>query len=62
MKPADIISKDSNELEQLLQEYQVKLGKLEFEHQAKTLKKSHELGIMKRDIARIKTILHDRNK
>lgn len=58
MKTADIKTKDPRELEQLLQEYQVKLGKMEFEHQAKTLKKTHELGILKRDIARIKTFLH----
>ena len=58
MKPADIKSKDSHELEQFLHEYQVKLGKMEFEHQAKTLKKTHELGMLKRDIARIKTIQH----
>ena len=60
MKKADITSKDSHELEQLLQEIQVNLGKLQFERQAKTLQKSHELGILKRDIARIKTIQHGR--
>lgn len=58
MKIADLKSKDARELEQMLQEFQVKLGKLAFEHQAKTLKKSHELGMLKRDIARIHTLLH----
>ncbi len=62
MKIADVPTKDSHELERLLHEYQIKLGKLKFEQQAKTLKKSHELGVLKRDIARIKTILHERNK
>ena len=57
MKIADIKNKDKSELEEMLKEYQVKLGKLAFEHQSKTLKKTHELGIAKRSIAQIKTLL-----
>ncbi len=60
MKIADIKNKDKSELEELLKEYQVKLGKLSFERQSKTLKKTHELGIAKRTIARIKTLLYER--
>ncbi|MEK7583005.1 MAG: 50S ribosomal protein L29 [Patescibacteria group bacterium] len=62
MKISEMTIKSSDELEQMLQEHQIKLGKLQFQRQAKTLTKSHELGILKRDIARIKTILHGRKQ
>ena len=62
MKIADIRSKHPEELTQLLQENCVKLGKMQFEKQAKTLKKTHELGMLKRDIARIRSIINERKK
>jgi len=46
------------ELKTKLQELQLKLGKLQFQRRSKSLKKGHELGILKKDIARIQTFLH----
>ncbi len=62
MKAADLKTKDSNELEEMLKEMQVKLGKLNFERQRKTLKKGSEYSTTKRTIAQIKTFLHGRNQ
>ena len=57
MKIADIKNKGKNELEEMLKEHQIKLGKLSFERQGKTLKKSSDLQKTKRTIAQIKTFL-----
>ena len=62
MKIADIKTKDTNELEALLKESQIKLGKLTFQRTGKTLSKPSELQKIKKEIARIKTVLHERNK
>ncbi|MEK7616259.1 MAG: 50S ribosomal protein L29 [Patescibacteria group bacterium] len=58
MKFSDIKTKDRSELEELLKEYQVKLGQLSFERVRKTLKKSSDVGKTRKVIAQIKTILH----
>lgn len=60
MKIAEIKNKDGAELEVMIRELSVKLGKLTFERQSKTLKKSSEIGMIKRDIARAKTVLKER--
>lgn len=60
MKIADIKNKDSNELEEIIKEHLVKLGKLSFERQSKTLKKSSEIGLLKREVARMRTIIKER--
>jgi ribosomal protein L29 len=60
MKAADLKTKDSSELQEMLKELQVKLGRLSFERQRKTLKKSHEVSQTRKTIAQIKTFLHER--
>lgn len=62
MKIAELKTKDTHELEELLKEFKIKLGRLVFERERKTLKKSSDLGITKRNIARINTLLHDRHQ
>jgi ribosomal protein L29 len=57
MKIADLRNKNKGEMEELLKEEQLKLGKLMFERQSKTLKKSSDLGKTKKTIAQIKTLL-----
>ena len=60
MKTADLKTKETSELEGMIKESLVKLGKLNFERQSKTLKKSHDIGILRRDIARMKTLMRER--
>lgn len=57
MKIADITAKTTEELREMLKEQQLKLGKLSFERQSKTLKKSSDIGKTRKMIAQIKTIL-----
>lgn len=57
MKIAEIKTKNRAELENMLKEYQIKLGQLTFERVRKTLKKSSDLGKAKKTIAQIKTLL-----
>ena len=59
---ADLKTKDTGELKELVREFRVRYGRLAFERQAKTLKKSSELGSVKRDIARMLTIINERTK
>ena len=58
MKYKEIQLMSRQEIQAKLQELRLQLGRLRFERQSKTLKKSHELGTIKRDIARIQTALH----
>lgn len=62
MKTTDLRSKSIEELKELLREITAKLGKLTFERTAKRLTKSSELGDLRRDRARINTILHERTQ
>ncbi|OGN03892.1 MAG: 50S ribosomal protein L29 [Candidatus Yanofskybacteria bacterium RIFCSPHIGHO2_01_FULL_44_17] len=57
MKFADIQSKDKPELNEMLKEHQIKLGKLRFELANKSLKDTSQLGKTKKDIARISTAI-----
>lgn len=57
MKIVDLKNKDKRELEALLIEEHVKLGKLMFERESKTLKKTSDLGKTKKTIAQINTLL-----
>ena len=55
MKFSDIQSKSKEELNEMLKEQQVKLGKLRFELANKSLKDVSQLKKTKKDIARILT-------
>lgn len=61
MKIADLKNKDAGELRELLHQERIQLGKLQFERQAKTLKKSSDLGATRKTIARILTLLTQRS-
>ena len=58
MKHSELKSMSKDELENKLLELNTKFGKLQFERKSKTLKKTHELGMIKKDIARVQTLLH----
>ena len=58
MKFTEIKKMDARELQARLRELSLELGKLEFEREAKTLKKGHKIGMIKKDIARIQTAFH----
>ena len=62
MKIADLKNKNAQSLRELLLEEQAKLGKLMFERQSKTLKKTSDLQKTKRTIAQINTLLHGTNQ
>ena len=55
MKFSDIQLKPQAELNEMLKESQIKLGKFRFELANKSLKDTSQLGKVKRDVARIKT-------
>lgn len=57
MKFSDLQSKSQPELQGMLKELQIKLGKLRFELANKVLKDTSQLGKTRRDIARILTAL-----
>ena len=57
MKFSEIQSKSEVELNEMLKESQIKLGKLRFELVNKSLKDTSQLGKVKKDIARILTAL-----
>lgn len=58
MKIAELKTKDKHELEEMLKELKVTLGRLVFERERKTLKKTSDLGATKKTIAQINTLLH----
>ena len=53
MKFSDILSKSQNELNEMLGELQIKLGKFRFELANKSLKDTSQIGKAKKDIARL---------
>lgn len=57
MKPNDLKNKTEKELTGILNELKIKLAKLSFELEAKTLKDTSQIGKTKREIARILTVL-----
>lgn len=61
MKFIELRKKSHKELEKLLSELAVKLGKFKFELYNKKLKNYKEITVLKRDIARIKTLLNEKN-
>ena len=57
MKFSDIQSKSEAELNEMLNELRVKLGKLRFELAGKSLKDTSQIGKIRRDIARTMTAI-----
>lgn len=58
MKYADLQNKDIKELQQILKDLRVKLGKMRFELTTNSLKNYSEVGAAKKDIARILTAIN----
>ena len=61
MKFIDLQNKSQNELQEMIKELQVKLGKLRFERANKSLKDVSQLKKAKKDIARGLTALRSQN-
>ena len=61
MKFSDILSKSQNELNEMLGELQIKLGKFRFELANKSLKDVSQIGKTRKDIARVMTAIRDTN-
>lgn len=57
MKYTDLKNKDAKELQQIVKDLKVKLGKLRFELTNKTLKDFNQLKQAKKDIARVLTAI-----
>lgn len=57
MKYTELQSKPQAELNEMLKELQIKLGKLRFELASKSLKDTSQLGKTRRDIARVLTAI-----
>ncbi len=60
MKYLDIDTKSDNEIMTLLNELQTTLGKLRFDNSRGALPKNHQLGDVRRDIARVRTVMRAR--
>lgn len=56
----DLRSKDADDLAQLLNEKQGELMNMRFQHATGALESTARLGMLKRDIARIHTVLNER--
>lgn len=57
MKFPELQNKSQNELQEMLKEFQVKLGKLKFELAGQSLKDTSQIGKARKDIARVMTAL-----
>lgn len=57
MKFAELKNKNKNELQEMLRELTVKLGKFRFELSQNTLKDVSQIGKIKKVIAQVKTAL-----
>lgn len=58
MKFTDLQNKSVPELQERLKEARIKLGRFKFELANKTLKDSSQIGKVKKEIARIMTVLN----
>lgn len=59
-KASELRQLTTEELRQLLRETEETLQKMYFQHALKQLENTAALGTLRKDIARIKTILHER--
>jgi large subunit ribosomal protein L29 len=62
MKIKELRQKTEKELTDLLKENQQKLGQLKFDLSAKKLKNVREIRELRKEIAKILTILHEQKK
>lgn len=62
MKSTDLVQKSKEELEKILKEKRIYLQKLKFDLTLGKLKNVREIREIKRDIARILTILKEKEK
>lgn len=60
MKPSEVRQLGEPELAQRLEEIYVELRNLRFQHATRQLQNTAQFGSLRRDIARIKTIQHER--
>ena len=58
----DLLDLTHPELEALLKESQETLAKQNFQHALKQLQDTAYLNVLRKDIARMKTIINDRNR
>lgn len=61
MKYSELQNKDKIELNELLKELKIRLGKLRFDLSGNTLKDSSQVKKTKKTIARIMTVLRSQN-
>lgn len=61
MKPTDLRKKTKEDLEKILKENKEKLSKSSFDLSLNKLKNVREIGKIKKEIARILTILKEKN-
>lgn len=61
MKIKDLHQKTEKELNELLIDNRYKLGKLKFDLSSKKIKNVREIRDLRRDVARILTILNEKN-
>jgi len=61
MKIKELGQKNDNELKRLLAENQKKIGELKFDLNSKKIKNVKEMSGLKRDVARILTILNKKD-
>ncbi len=59
-KTKDLRELTDSELEHILEESEETLAKQRFQHALKQLQDTSYLGILKKDISRMKTIVHER--
>lgn len=61
MKTSEIRSKSVEELEKQLTELKEELFHLRFQHAINRLENPHRIADVKKDIARVMTVLHEKN-
>ena len=61
MKAIDIRKMSAEELENQLKELKSELFNLRFQHAINQLENPHKIADVKKDIARVMTILHEKN-
>ena len=62
MKAKEIRTQTIEKLQQLLREKRIELGELRFQSKVEQLRQNHQVGILKKDIARILMVLSEKSK